>query len=826
MRNRKKPVLGVIGFLILASALAILVVGQGSREQRLEPTIQELERALEEARERGDKEEEKEILEVLADVAQELGKDDDLWEILERLLELARERNDDQEQREILEFALDLAEQRGDEPSRKEVLELLLRLAEKRGDEGEAKEIRDLLEKPDNRARQWDDNEPSVDLKPAGNDIFVSGGNLSLRFGQNGQVKEIVAEDRTIIRGEGATVYRLGGQRAAVSGVEETETGLRIDVATDDRSAQVSVDGGDDIRVRFRGASGEHVTFGFGLPFSTRFHQVETANLARVLDRRTLKRGPVQTPGRAAFWEDWTSQILVAELDGGLLSISGRSDYTKRFLEYRAYLSRCRLRESDLAFESTCRPGFPLVLSWHESLEGAAAKYRLWIEQSLDIRPIRERPGLEWLEDLKLVITLDMQKSNGDVAHSYQDAIGLAKELYRAGANGRILFYLPGWAGKYDMAYPQYAPAEELGGKEKFKEMVDVLHSCGYRVMLHYTHWGADPFSPELEQIQHLAAERDEGGRPLVGWPGPLPAEASDYESGRQQLKAKRTGTTATFSTVFLPKEPPYLEAHLTLGGIKSYGGEVRVSMNARSLEVPGGHYRTHDSYTFPYTFLVYAGENEVYLEFLDGDVPDLSEAWYRLRGAVYSPLGLHSYPIVAMNTADDRWVELFANRVVENVRSYSIDAVHLDASAIWNIDEPEHKLDRRLARALPGVAFSTEMPTEPSMATCQLSQNGSMPEQPDQYSPLAHLISKPYRRCYLHLIHPRGFVPVHLIGCRREPWPATEEDLKDLRQVFRCAPRFGLTPTIRVNYRDYGLDAETRKATLSLYSADEGGER
>jgi hypothetical protein len=459
------------------------------------------------------------------------------------------------------------------------------------------------------------------------------------------------------------------------------------------------------------------------------------------------------------------------------------------------------------------------VLSWHDSLEDAAAKYRKWMEWSFSLQPVKETPGLEWLDDLKLIIILDMGRSNGDIAHSYQHCIDLASELYKAGAKGGILFYLPGWCGKYDAEYPDYTPKDWLGGEEKFKEMVDVLHECGYRVMLHYLQWGADPFSPDFQEIKHLAAEGADLEHPPVGWRCCWPEMELDYDSERQKIKAQLKAAAATFSTLSLPPEPPYFEGKITLGGIGSYAGRVRLSMNARSLPAPQGHFLDHDSYTFPYTFLVYEGENEVTLEFSEAEVPDLSGAWYRIHGVVYSDF-IHAYPIVRMDTTNDEWVELFTSRVIDIVRKYSIDAVHLDASSTWDIDAPDYEIDRRLSRALPGIAFSTEVPNVPTMAMFPLSQNGHMPEHPDKYSPLAHLILKPYRKMYWHLCGANGFVPVaQVCNCRPEPRPVSEEDREDLRQAFRQAPQFGMTMTMRVNYRDYGLDEETREAVLSLYS-------
>ena len=47
----------------------------------------------------------------------------------------------------------------------------------------------------------------------------------------------------------------------------------------------------------------------------------------------------------------------------------------------------------------------------------------------------------------------------------------------------KVLAYLPGWEGRYYAAYPDYAPAEALGGPEGFDRLVTTAHDLGVRVM-------------------------------------------------------------------------------------------------------------------------------------------------------------------------------------------------------------------------------------------------------------------------------------------------------------------------------------------------------
>ena len=689
-----------------------------------------------------------------------------------------------------------------------------LEKARQEGNDEEVKEILQLMAASKRQREGWDDLEPVVDLQPAEEDILVKAGQFSLRFGINGQVKELKIHSKRFPSRK-STIYRLNMERASVVGFRDKGNGIQLTLRTKGAHGIVSIEGGDRLTVRFS-TDAINVTFGLGLPLLTRFHVVRSANIAQIVDGEQLEQEPFNTE---AFGDVY--QLMLAEFNNGFLSIGGRSDYQQPIFSgghQRACISRLRHRGDDLAFEWTWRPASPLTLNWHETMEDAAAEYRRWVEDFFHVRTLAETPG-KWVGDLKLLITLDMWRSNGDIAHTYQHAIDLAEELHEAGASGDILFYIPGWCGKYDAAYPDYTPKEELGGEAEFQEMVNTFHQYGYRVMIHVLPWGSDPYLPGFDKIRHLASSEDDV--PSVTWPACYPATPSDFDSGRRDLSAgKISGRKVILKTMPLPR---HLEAHVTVGGMR-FPGSVKLSTNYRSLTSPKGYLAQNDAYAFPYTFLLYKGENEVTLEFIGADVPDLSRAWYRIHEAIYSDM-IWTHPIVGMNVTHPDWIKLFTSRVVDVVRRYGIDAVHVDAQHLWDLRDDDMAINRILRAELPEVVFSTEKPTEPSMVMFQLAQNAAVPidegDEAAQFgsSPLARLLSLPYRRHYLHLCAADGFVPVATV-CTIDPrpHPQTEEELEFNRRRFDMSPRFGVLRNIRVNYRDYGLDEETKRRIVTLY--------
>ena len=75
------------------------------------------------------------------------------------------------------------------------------------------------------------------------------------------------------------------------------------------------------------------------------------------------------------------------------------------------------------------------------------------------------------------------------------------------------------------------------------------------------------------------------------------------------------------------------------------------------------------------------------------------------------------------------------------------------------------------------------------------------------------------YRRYYLHLCAAEGSVPVATVWTvELKPRGMDERHLRIIRERFARSNESGVLRTIRVNYRDYGLDRATKEAVLSLF--------
>jgi hypothetical protein len=195
------------------------------------------------------------------------------------------------------------------------------------------------------------------------------------------------------------------------------------------------------------------------------------------------------------------------------------------------------------------------------SLEAAIEDFRRFLERDLGVRRLTDRGELPaWIREVPLVCIIDMMRSHGVISHDYQDVTRMARDLRKAGCPKETLFYLPGWAGPYDAVYPTYAPHVELGGEEAFREMMDTMHACGFRVMIHTNPWGLDPCHPDIDRyLQYVIKDQD--GKyagfqtaSYTKWGITAPAfRLLKFRTARVALPSAATPEAATFETVSVP---------------------------------------------------------------------------------------------------------------------------------------------------------------------------------------------------------------------------------------------------------------------------------
>ena len=669
-----------------------------------------------------------------------------------------------------------------------------------------------------------------------GNNVVVAGNDFSLEFDGRGHICGIRFRERVLEFPVVCTTYQVAGdacQTAPIAG----DGDLSYQLHSANYSATLSVSPGKEITFEIRPGRGEdeqRVGFSLFLPSEAVLHLAEHRNIGRRID--------AQMPVGESYSCTLQYNFLLVRV--GDMWIRLRTNHSR----HRTADIQIVRHPKQFGITYLWTTDTNVCLAVFASMQEAVDDYESWMEEAFEIRKLTDaaRTLPDWVQNVRLIITADMLRSNWEISHDYTDVLRLARELRKTGCKKDTLLYIPGWQGAYDSTHPTYRPRPELGGADGFRSMVDGIHECGYRVMIHTTGWGIDPYHPDIDSLEHLVL-RDEDGD-YRGWqlshkwyPATKPLM---FRTGRIPLNAPSAVRSFAFETAEIPD---WCEALISVGGISTRKGRVRLVVGRRSIASLPGWFSGHSVYDYPYPLLLEPGKNEIRVEMVGETEPRWDEAWYRIRYCFrpVSPYSSWTWPILMADMSHPEYVNIFVDSVSEVVREYGIDAVHVDATFVGPSDvasRPEVLL-YRLRECLPGVAICGEaMGSFEAMGYWALSQaatqsladktgvgrppreQGSLPVKEglgelygwlDKESPVCGF-AKDYFHSYPHLCAANAFVPVGKV-CNIFPPRRIPRTSEAQWRVLRDARRMDYIPGIRVNYREYGLDHETKEAILEL---------
>jgi hypothetical protein len=627
------------------------------------------------------------------------------------------------------------------------------------------------------------------------------------------------------------SLFELDGEIAGTERVSESTLRLTNEKA----SRTLAVKDGEKLSFRIEGESEDAAATSaivLSYPLDAEFHLPGSRSTGRTIDR-DMPLGETYS-GSLAY------NFLLIRLEKGWI----------RFMIENPQLRKLRFEISrhPAHFLSTVTWPFgdQLNVEFFRSLEAALDNFRVYLRKRCHVTPLREDKRLpSWVHGVKLIFTLDMLRSHGEICHDYSDVAALAEDLAGAGCPKNTLFYLPGWNADYDAGYPTYRPHSDLGGETKFRSMIETLHGNGFRVMVHTNPWGIDPSHPEFAGFKDLLQTKEDGSP--KGWQidqeGLPPSAALKFRTGKVSFPQEPSKRRFSFETVDVLD---YCEAVITMGSVALGTKGTRVSIGRRSFVIPPDGIGEEGEYTFPYAFMLAPGKNRIEVEVLGEPKERKEKGWYRIvRCYRYpDPYAPWTYPIQVADTSSSGWIELFVGEIERAVREYGIDAVHLDA-ATHDRPRDNGKLFRALKERIPGVPIGGEWCsaiedlgywTFCQGATQSLianTENARRTRDCNSIPPRGGLgelyawLGKPspvctfatdYMYSYLHLCAADAFVPVGKV-CNVLPERKMPPDSRELWEVLRNAPRYGAIPNLRANYRKYGLDDETRKAVGEIAS-------
>ncbi len=656
--------------------------------------------------------------------------------------------------------------------------------------------------------------------------IISHEGGYSLEMAPDGTVLGLHFAGKRADLSQGSTFYELNGLPA-----ETTQDSDGYVLAANSASARLSLIPGRELVLRLTALEGAALTswgMTVALPLSTQFHLAEHVNTGRMLDS--------SMPLGEFYAARLTYNFLVAGSDGLWLRFMSRGK---------------PLHKLEVTVERHTET-FLLTTTWHlgdgsegaddarlgvfASLEEALDDHAEIVRGEMGVKPFRERHDLPgWIHNVRLMFTVDMMRSHGEVSHTYAQAAAFVEALHGEGCPKDTLLRFPGWSGPFDSLYPTYRPHPGLGTDKEFAGLIDTIHRCGYRVMLHTLGWGIDPYHPDIDRLMPLVRRREDGS--LAGYKisdaGFPPTRRIHYRSGRVKVRGTKTGNGVEVQTAAVPC---LCESTLTIGGITGPGVRIRAAIRERIQTTPEGCFASSDTFRFPFPFLLGQGENRILLESVGQEEPDWSACWYTIdhcfvAKSLYLP---STRPILKADTGSAAWAGLYVGELERVLSDYGPDALYVDATTYT--DPPgSRSLFAAIAERIPHIPIGCEwcdhldelgqwtfcfgavrslIDSSPKLNEPRDAKSGSIRRGIERrYAWLDH----PSPACrfvrdhlYFHCA-PDAFVPVGTIVDMNPKWQLYT-DPSELYEQLADSPRLGFVPTIKVNFADYGVDEYTKK--------------
>jgi hypothetical protein len=147
------------------------------------------------------------------------------------------------------------------------------------------------------------------------------------------------------------------------------------------------------------------------------------------------------------------------------------------------------------------------------SLSDAWSDHRQWIDE---VYPVNRSKFPDWVNDIPACVMIEMWTGTRRIKHRYEDLKRLIADMRTARIPRHALLVFWGWHAPYDTKYPDYWPADELGGESAFAELADAARDAGYHLVPHTNHWGCDGTLPLYQQFKDDQLRDEHGQR--IGW--------------------------------------------------------------------------------------------------------------------------------------------------------------------------------------------------------------------------------------------------------------------------------------------------------------------
>jgi len=144
-----------------------------------------------------------------------------------------------------------------------------------------------------------------------------------------------------------------------------------------------------------------------------------------------------------------------------------------------------------------------------ESFEEPVQAHYAHLERVYRLRPVAERADAPaWMKDIGLVLSVHGMHYTGYVFNDYARTLEILRWSAERYPAEKTLVFLASWDGRYYWDYPNYRPAERLGGEAGFRRLIAEGRRLGFHLMPMFGMNAANREQPVFRRMADAASDR------------------------------------------------------------------------------------------------------------------------------------------------------------------------------------------------------------------------------------------------------------------------------------------------------------------------------
>jgi hypothetical protein len=218
-----------------------------------------------------------------------------------------------------------------------------------------------------------------------------------------------------------------------------------------------------------------------------------------------------------------TPLVLVQPAEGSIVAVSSLDDRvrTKRFY-FQPGEHGYRV-EATIEAEGWSPSRSFRVPAWRiarvPTIASAGRAHYDHLERAFRIPRWADRADVpDWMRRTALVVTLQGMHYTGYIFNDYARQLAILRWMATRIPAERVLVFLASWDGRYYWDYPNYRPADRMGGEAGFRTLIKDAQALGFRMMPMFGANSANREQPAFARIADAATSKIDGDRMDLNW--------------------------------------------------------------------------------------------------------------------------------------------------------------------------------------------------------------------------------------------------------------------------------------------------------------------